>query len=262
MIGMLLVGYCFAIRSERRLCHEVHLNLACRWFCRLGLDAGCRTIRPSRSTAMGASARARPSGCCSRAWCDAAWQGVLSAVRGSPSMLASRRPMPRAITACPVMSRSTGPTQSAAPERYASVWRRSTRPQRRPASRRRCSPCPIRANKRVMFGNALNYLNDTEHAIIVDVEATPARTYDEVAAIQLLSQWRLIQPPPRVDASPRTVPCRAGAWLLYGMLSGRDRSGASRRRAESMLMHAGRHHRWFEDRGRGSRGREHGSAHR
>ena len=38
MIRMLIVGYCFAIRSERRLCEEVHLNLAYRWFCRLGLE--------------------------------------------------------------------------------------------------------------------------------------------------------------------------------------------------------------------------------
>src|SRR6202050_3261936 len=39
MIRMLIVGYCFGIRSERRLCEEVHLNLAYRWFCRLGLDS-------------------------------------------------------------------------------------------------------------------------------------------------------------------------------------------------------------------------------
>src|SRR5271169_2081554 len=38
LIRMLIVGYCFGIRSERRLCDEVHLNLAYRWFCRLGLD--------------------------------------------------------------------------------------------------------------------------------------------------------------------------------------------------------------------------------
>jgi transposase len=38
MIRMLLVSYCLGIRSERRLCEEVHLNLAYRWFCRLGLD--------------------------------------------------------------------------------------------------------------------------------------------------------------------------------------------------------------------------------
>jgi transposase len=39
MIRMLIVGYCFGIRSERRLCDEVHLNLGYRWFCRLSLDA-------------------------------------------------------------------------------------------------------------------------------------------------------------------------------------------------------------------------------
>ena len=38
MIRMLVAGYCFGIRSERRLCDEVHLNLAYRWFCRLGLE--------------------------------------------------------------------------------------------------------------------------------------------------------------------------------------------------------------------------------
>ena len=38
MIRMLIVGYCYGIRSERRLCEEVHLNLAYRWFCRLGIQ--------------------------------------------------------------------------------------------------------------------------------------------------------------------------------------------------------------------------------
>ena len=38
MIRMLIVGYCYGIRSERRLCEEVQLNLAYRWFCRLGLE--------------------------------------------------------------------------------------------------------------------------------------------------------------------------------------------------------------------------------
>jgi len=38
LIRMLIVGYCFGIRSERRLCEEVHLNLAYRWFCGMGLD--------------------------------------------------------------------------------------------------------------------------------------------------------------------------------------------------------------------------------
>src|SRR5438874_596361 len=43
LIRMLIVGYCIGIRSERRLCAEVHLNLAYRWFCRLGLG-GARSF--------------------------------------------------------------------------------------------------------------------------------------------------------------------------------------------------------------------------
>ncbi len=38
LIRMLLVGYCLGIRSERRLCEEVHQNLAYRWICRLDLS--------------------------------------------------------------------------------------------------------------------------------------------------------------------------------------------------------------------------------
>jgi IS5 family transposase len=38
MIRMLIVGYVFAIRSERQLCREVQVNLAYRWFCELGLE--------------------------------------------------------------------------------------------------------------------------------------------------------------------------------------------------------------------------------
>jgi len=46
MIRMLLIGYCFGIRSERRICDEVHFNLAYRWFCRLDLT----TAVPDHST--------------------------------------------------------------------------------------------------------------------------------------------------------------------------------------------------------------------
>ena len=38
MVRMLLVGYCYSIRSERRLCQEVKVNLAYRWFCGLDLE--------------------------------------------------------------------------------------------------------------------------------------------------------------------------------------------------------------------------------
>ena len=38
MIRMLLVGYVFAIRSERQICAEIQVNLAYRWFCKLGIE--------------------------------------------------------------------------------------------------------------------------------------------------------------------------------------------------------------------------------
>ena len=43
-----------------------------------------------------------------------------------------------------------------------------------------------KANKRVQFGYGLNYLIDIENAVIVDVEPTPARTYDEVEATKTM----------------------------------------------------------------------------
>jgi transposase len=38
MIRMLIVGYVFAIRSERALCRDVQVNLAYRWFCGLSIE--------------------------------------------------------------------------------------------------------------------------------------------------------------------------------------------------------------------------------
>ena len=45
MIRMLLIGYVYGIRSEVRLCEEVHLNVAYRWFCHLGLYLVLRSLR-------------------------------------------------------------------------------------------------------------------------------------------------------------------------------------------------------------------------
>lgn len=86
MIRMLIVGYCFGIRSERRLCEEVHLNLAYRWFCRLGLDGEVRTIRPSRRTGTAASATVICCASCSRRRCAAASRRDWSEEKALPSM--------------------------------------------------------------------------------------------------------------------------------------------------------------------------------
>src|SRR5712671_5366425 len=61
LIRMLIVGYCFGIRSERRLCEEVHLNLAYRWFCRLGLDGSVPDHSTFSKNRHGPLPRQRPA---------------------------------------------------------------------------------------------------------------------------------------------------------------------------------------------------------
>jgi transposase len=83
MIRMLLIGYCCAIRSERRLCEEVHLNLAYRWFCRLGLDGRVPDHSTFSKNRTAASATATCCAGCSRRRCAAAWPRGSSAARAS-----------------------------------------------------------------------------------------------------------------------------------------------------------------------------------
>lgn len=53
MMQMLILGYVFAIRSERQLCSEVQVNLAYRWFCRLNVEDSIPDhsvpVKPKRS---------------------------------------------------------------------------------------------------------------------------------------------------------------------------------------------------------------------
>jgi transposase len=57
MIRMLVVGYVFATRSERLICREVQVNLAYRWFCKLGIEDVSRINRRFRVPATSASAK-------------------------------------------------------------------------------------------------------------------------------------------------------------------------------------------------------------
>jgi hypothetical protein len=74
-----------------------------------------------------------------------------------------------------------------------------------------------KANKRLQFGYGLNYLIDVEHAIIVDVEATPARTYDEVASTKTMierTEQRLDLKPDWLTADTAYGIGKLLAWLL------------------------------------------------
>jgi|SoiMetStandDraft_5_1073268.scaffolds.fasta_scaffold354777_1 transposase len=89
MIRMLIVGYCYGIRFERRLCEEVKLHLGYRWFCRLELLDKFLIIRRSRSIATAVFEIATSSVRCSRRWSERAWTQVSSRARASQLMRAS-----------------------------------------------------------------------------------------------------------------------------------------------------------------------------
>ena len=80
MIRMMLLGYCYSVRSDRRLCQDVDMSFAYRWFCGLGLEG---RVPGSRSTAMAVSATAMSCGKSSIVSCLAAWRRVLCAARAS-----------------------------------------------------------------------------------------------------------------------------------------------------------------------------------
>jgi IS5 family transposase len=64
-----------------------------------------------------------------------------------------------------------------------------TNPERKPKALSPTDPCAAwtrRGRHKVMFGYSLNYLIDNEHAVIVDVEATPTRISKEVDATETM----------------------------------------------------------------------------
>lgn len=80
-----------------------------------------------------------------------------------------------------------------------------------------CSAWTAKANKRVQFGYGLNYLIDLQHALIVDVAATPARTYDEVAATRTMlerTEDRLGLKPQRLAADTAYGTAKFLGWLV------------------------------------------------
>ncbi len=80
-----------------------------------------------------------------------------------------------------------------------------------------CSAWTAKANKRVQFGYGLNYLIDIDNAVIVDVEATPARTYDGVAATKTMitrTEERLGLKPDRLAADTAYGTGKFLGWLM------------------------------------------------
>jgi transposase len=189
MIRMLIIGYCYGIRSERKLCEEVELHLAYRWFCRLDLADKV----PDHSTfSVNRHGRFRKSDIFRqifervvRACMDAGLvQGEgfavdASVIEADASRYHGVKPEEADWSAPERQTRAVAEFLCAIDDDEPDADRNTPKVV---SLSDPCSAWTAKANKRVQFGYGLNYLIDIRFAVIVDVEATPARTYDEVAA--------------------------------------------------------------------------------
>ena len=224
MIRMLIVGYCYGIRFERRLCEEVEMHLAYRWFCRLDLDDKV----PDHSTfSVNRHGRFRDSDILRHVF-EAVVRACMNAglVKGEGFAIDAS-----VIEADASRYHGKAPDEIdwSLPEfqtRAAAEFLAGLDDEDAEANRKLpkvispsdpCSAWTAKANKRVQFGYGLNYMIDVEHAIIVDVEATPARTYDEVAATRTMIErtaGAFGLKPERLAADTAYGTGKLLAWLL------------------------------------------------
>src|SRR2546423_13023086 len=225
MIRMLIVGYCYGLRSERRLTQEVELHLAYRWFCRLDLDDKV----PHHSTfSENRLHRFRESDVFRHifervvAACMAAGlvKGEGFAVDASVMEANASRYHGKAPNE---IAWAEPARQTRAVKEYLAGLQADAEPNpdRKPpkviSPSDPCSAWTAKANKRVQFGYGLNYLIDIENAVIVDVEPTPARTYDEVEATKTMidrTERCFKLKPKRLVADTRYGTGRFLGWLV------------------------------------------------
>ncbi len=224
MLRMLMVGYCYGIRFERRLCEEVELHLAYRWFCRLDLDD---TVPDHSTFSVNRHGRFRDSDILRHVF-EAVVRACMDAglVKGEGFAVDAS-----VIEADASRYHGKAPDEIdwSAPERQtraAAEFLAGLDDEDLDANRKLpkvispvdpCSAWTAKANKRVQFGYGLNYLIDIENAVIVDVEATPARTYDEVVTTKTMverTQTRMALKPKRLVADTAYGTGKFLNWLI------------------------------------------------
>jgi transposase len=188
MIRMLIVGYCFGIRSERRLCEEVHLNLAYRWFCRLGLD-GCV---PDHSTfSKNRHGRFRDSDLLRRLFETVLHRCIAEGLVGGENFAVDASLIKADANRQKGIAGEKGLPPEAtgrAVEEYLAVLDDAAFGAATEVTPKFVSPADPAARwtgahgGQAFFAYSTNYLIDVDNAIIVDVEATTAIRQAEVLA--------------------------------------------------------------------------------
>ena len=192
MIRMLLVGYCFGIRSERRLCEEVHLNLAYRWFCRLGLED---PVPDHSSFSKNRHGRFRESDVFRHLFEDVVQRCMAEGlVRGEgfaidASVIKADANRARGPSAEESIDWSAPGRSTRAVREYLAALEEDGAPMTSPASISVTDPAArwtAAPGGPAFYAYSANYLVDLSAGVIVDVEATPAARRDEIDATRTM----------------------------------------------------------------------------
>jgi transposase len=210
MIRMLLIGYCYSIRSERRLCDEVRFNLAYRWFCGLGLEAAV----PHPSTfSVNRHGRFRE---------NAALRLVFESVVATCMKVGLVGGEGFAVDASVVKADASRYQRVEGSEVDWSDEQKAQRPVREYLAALESENSPVKAispsdpaaawttrvRHKVQFAYSVNHLVDLSNGVIVDVAATPTRISMEVDVVETMLD--------RVAARFDLKPTRITADVAYG----------------------------------------------
>ena len=224
MIRMLIVGYCFGIRSERRLCEEVHLNLAYRWFCRLGLDGHV----PDHSTfSKNRHGRFREADLLRRVFETVLRRCIREGLVGGEAFAVDASLIKADANRQNGIEGEKGLPPEAtgrAVEEYLAVLDNAAFGAATDVAPKFLSPADPAARwtgahgGQAFFAYSTNYLIDADNAIIVDVEATTAIRQAEVLAAKRMierSMERFDLYPARLLGDSAYGSAEMLGWLVY-----------------------------------------------
>jgi len=224
LIRMLIVGYCFGIRSERRLCEEVHLNLAYRWFCRLGLDGPV----PDHSTfSKNRHGRFRQSDLLRRVFETVLQRCIREGLVGGEAFAVDASLIRADANRQKGIEGERGlPAEATgrAVEEYLAVLDNAAFGAATEVMPKFISPADPAARwtgahgGQAFFGYSTNYLIDVDNAVIVDVEATTAIRQAEVFAARRMierSEKRFDLYPAKLMGDSAYGSAEMLGWLVY-----------------------------------------------
>lgn len=192
MIRMLIVGYCYGIRSERRLCEEVHMNLAYRWFCRLSLEDAV----PDHSTfSKNRHGRFRENGTIRWLFEEVVRRCMVAGlVKGEgfavdASLIEANASHQHSVQPGEQVDWTTPEINTRAMREYLAALDDETLTEVVPRKVSLSDPDSRWTAAKggiAFFAYSTNYLIDTAHGIILDVEATPAHRSAEVESTKVM----------------------------------------------------------------------------